>query len=134
HIPPPSLNEAAAVVRAAQAELHTLGITGVHSFPGVHMTEPDPRPVLELLRDSGDLRLRILQHVALDRLDDAIANGMRSGQGDEWIRTGAVKTFLDGALGSRTAWMREPYEDGSGCGMRTMEPEAFRATVTRAAK
>jgi predicted amidohydrolase YtcJ len=134
HVPTPTLLDAAAAMRDAQAELHMLGITGVHSFPGVHMTEPDPLPVLQRLRDEGALRLRILQHIALERLDDAIAHGMRSGTGDEWIRIGAVKMFLDGALGSRTAWMREPYEDGSGCGMRTMDPDEFRAVVRRAAQ
>ncbi|MGH7466139.1 MAG: amidohydrolase family protein, partial [Longimicrobiales bacterium] len=46
----------------------------------------------------------------------------------------AVKLFLDGALGSRTAWMREPYEDGSGCGMRTMDPDQFRHIVQYAAQ
>lgn len=134
HIPPPTLDESVSAMRDAQAELHTFGITGVHSFPGIHLTEPDPLAVLQRLSDAGALRLRILQHIALDRLEHAIASGMRSGAGDDWIRTGAVKMFLDGALGSRTAWMRDPYTDASGCGMRTMDPEVFRFTVARAAQ
>ena len=134
HIPAPTLDESVSAMRDAQAQLHTLGITGVHSFPGIHLIEPDPLSVLQRLRDAGGLRLRILQHIALDRLEQAIASGMRSGAGDQWIRTGAVKMFLDGALGSRTAWMHEPYEDGSGCGMRTMDPDAFRRSVARAAR
>ncbi|MBR9989947.1 MAG: amidohydrolase [Gemmatimonadetes bacterium] len=133
HIAVPTLADAAAAMREAQAELHTFGITGVHSFPGIHLTDPDPLSVLQTLRDAGELRLRILQHMALDDLDDAIAAGVSSGDRDDWIRAGAVKMFLDGALGSRTAWMREPYEDGSGCGMRTMDPDHFRAVVRRAA-
>lgn len=128
----PALADAVDAVRDAQSELHALGITGIHSFPGIHLIEPDPLSVLQSLRESDGLRLRILQHMALDRLDAAIAAGARSGTGDEWIRTGAVKMFLDGALGSRTAWMREPYEDGSGCGMRTMEPDEFAHIVRRA--
>lgn len=128
----PGLADAVDAVRDAQSELHALGITGVHSFPGIHLIEPDPLSVLQSLRDSDGLRLRILQHIALDQLDAAISAGARSGAGDEWIRTGAVKMFLDGALGSRTAWMREPYEDGSGCGMRIMEPDAFAHVVRRA--
>jgi predicted amidohydrolase YtcJ len=130
----PGLADATAAMRAAQAELHTLGITGVHSFPGIHLTEPDPLTVLRSLQQSGGLQLRILQHIALEQLDVAIDTGMRSGSGDDWIRTGAVKIFLDGALGSRTAWMLEPYEDGSGCGMRTMDPGEFRRVVGRAAR
>jgi predicted amidohydrolase YtcJ len=111
-IGPPSLDDAVAAVDSAQAELHALGITGLHSLPGIHLTTPEPGAVLARMRSADTLRLRILQHVALDRLDDAIAGGMRSGTGDEWIRNGAVKMFLDGALGSRTAWMREPRQSG----------------------
>ncbi|HSK21198.1 MAG TPA: amidohydrolase [Longimicrobiales bacterium] len=131
-IEPPGLADAVAAVRYAQTELHALGITGIHSFPGIHLIEPDPLHVLTSLRDRDGLRLRILQHMALDQLDAAISAGARSGAGDEWIRTGAVKMFLDGALGSRTAWMREPYEGSSGCGMRTMEPDEFAHIVRRA--
>ncbi|CAN5805984.1 amidohydrolase [soil metagenome] len=132
--PVPSLEDAIAAVRDAQDELHSRGITGVHSFPGVHLTEPDPLRVLNALHQQGELRLRVLQHIRADLLDHVIALGLRSGFGDEWLRIGAVKMFLDGALGSRTAWMREPYEDGSGCGMNTLDPALFRSTVRRAAE
>ncbi len=33
------------------------------------------------------------------------------GAGDEWLRTGGVKGFMDGSLGSHTAAFLEPYED-----------------------
>jgi predicted amidohydrolase YtcJ len=120
-------------VHDAQRELHALGITGVHSFPGVQLVDPDPLPVFMQLRQQRSLQLRVLQHLRLDRLDRAIRLGLRSGDGDDWLRIGAVKMFLDGALGSRTAWMRDTYEDGSGCGMRTMDPDEFRHHVQRAA-
>jgi predicted amidohydrolase YtcJ len=131
--PQPTEQEAVAAVREAQAELHALGITGVHSFPGVHLVEPDPLPVLLQLRERGELTLRVLQHIRLERLEEAIRLGLRSGFGDDRLRIGAVKMFLDGALGSRTAWMRSPYEGGGGIGMCTMDPAVFRAQVARAA-
>jgi predicted amidohydrolase YtcJ len=34
---------------------------------------------------------------------------LRSGIGDEWVKIGAVKIFLDVRSGSQTAWMYEPY-------------------------
>jgi predicted amidohydrolase YtcJ len=49
-------------------------------------------------------------HLAADNLDAAIQAGIRSGLGDAWVRIGGVKLFMDGALGSRTAAMLEPYE------------------------
>jgi predicted amidohydrolase YtcJ len=32
--------------------------------------------------------------------------------------------FVDGALGSRTAWLHEPYADGQGCGTCHLDPDA----------
>lgn len=132
-VPAPTVAEAVAAVRDAQRELHALGITGVHSLPGVHLADPDPLPVLLCLHERGALKLRVLQHIRLDRLEHALQLGLRSGFGDAWLRVGAVKMFLDGALGSRTAWMRAPYENGSGCGMRTLDPAEFQAHVRHAA-
>jgi hypothetical protein len=132
-LPVPSLAEVVQVVDEAQAELHALGITGVHSFPGIALPDPDPLPVLQELHARGRLRLRILQHIRLDRLDAAIALGLRSGFGGDALRIGGVKLFLDGALGSRTAWMRAPYRDATSRGVSVLPPDAFRAIVARAA-
>jgi predicted amidohydrolase YtcJ len=132
-IPPPSVQEAMAAIVSGQAELHRLGFTGVHSFPPIHITGPDTMSVLQQVHERDELRLRILQHIALDRLDTMIAAGVRSGFGGEWIRVGAVKMFLDGALGSRTAWMRTPYENSSSTGVIVMDRDTLREVVTRAA-
>jgi hypothetical protein len=37
------------------------------------------------------------------------AAGLISGTGDDLLKIGAVKIFLDGSAGGRTAWMTEPY-------------------------
>jgi predicted amidohydrolase YtcJ len=42
-------------------------------------------------------------------VDGAIQAGLQSGLGDDRLRVGGVKVFADGALGSRTAEMLEPY-------------------------
>jgi predicted amidohydrolase YtcJ len=132
-IPAPTLREAENAVCEAQEELHSLGITGVHSFPPIHLLEPDAGLVVERLHAAGRLQVRVLQHLALPALDAAIARKVRSGAGDEWLRVGSLKMFLDGALGSRTAWMRAPYEDASGHGMQVLNEVEFRHHVRRAA-
>jgi predicted amidohydrolase YtcJ len=132
-MPDPTIDETIAAVTAVQHALHAFGITGVHSFPGIHRPEPDPLPIVLRLREEGTLSLRVLQHIRLDHLDAAIELGLRSGFGDEWVRVGALKMFLDGALGSRTAWMLAPYENSTDTGMRVMDPDDFRTYVTRAA-
>ena len=52
---------------------------------------------------------------------------------DLLARTGARglagDLFVDGALGSRTAWLREPYDDAVHCGNRYLEPETIAAHV-----
>lgn len=134
-VPPPSVAEAELALLDAQAALHRLGITGVHSFPGIHVREPDTFSLLQRLHEQDRLRLRVLQHIPLDRLDEAIALGLRSGFGGKWIRIGAVKLFMDGALGSRTALMRDPYEgEREHRGVEIMSLEELREVVARAAR
>jgi predicted amidohydrolase YtcJ len=132
-LPQLTADETADALVDAQRELHTLGITGVHSFPALHIAEPEPLGVLETLRARGRLRLRVLQHLPLRQLDEAIRIGLRSGFGGEWIHVGGVKLFLDGALGSRTAWMSEPYEGSNARGIQVLDAGEFRYHVRRAA-
>jgi predicted amidohydrolase YtcJ len=130
HLPQPSSAEVRAALLEAQAEAHRLGLTGVHS---VEVTGIEDWSAME---QDDLLRLRVLQSIPLPRLDHAIALGLRSGFGSEWLRIGGVKMFMDGALGSRTAWMRQPYEGGAAgdTGIRTLETEEFRDNVRRAAE
>lgn len=113
-------------VLAGQEALHRLGFTGIHTV------EPDSLGLLEAVRSADRLRLRVLQHLPLFKLDESIRLGLRSGFGGEWIRVGGVKVFLDGALGSRTAWLREPYEGSGDRGVSTLPPADFRDAVRRA--
>lgn len=133
-VPQPSDAELEAVTLLAQHELHRLGITGIHSLPSLHPAALDPLRILERLRTAGRLRLRVLQHIPLEFLDDAIRLGLRSGFGGEWIRIGGIKYFLDGALGSRTAWLREPYIAGTDKGVQVLEAADFRDVVRRASE
>ena len=124
-IPSPGRAKRRSALLEAQAALHRVGVTGVHTV------EPDSLGLLETVRAEDALRLRVLQHLPLARLDDAIRLGLRSGFGGPWLRIGGVKMFLDGALGSHTAWLREPYEGTEDRGLRTLEPDAFRDAVRR---
>ena len=59
---------------------------------------------------AGRLSLRVWQSVPHDRLAALRALGVRSGFGGDFLRLGYLKVFMDGTLGSETAWML----DGSG--------------------
>jgi predicted amidohydrolase YtcJ len=61
----------------------------------------------------------------VERLNEAIALGLRTGFGDDYLQVGGIKLFTDGATGPRTAWMLEPFEDdGSGMPLTLMSEVA----------
>lgn len=128
HVPRVSVDHLLTCLRAAQAEAHGLGITGIQNVEGREV-----RRAFEQLDREGALRLRVLAHLAMDELDEGLDSGARSGSGSDWLVMGGVKLFLDGALGSQTAWMLEPYERSQSRGMVLLEEPVARELLRRAA-
>jgi predicted amidohydrolase YtcJ len=67
--------------------------------------------VFERAKKEGRLITRLYAVVPLatwERLRDTVA---ARGHGDEWVRIGGLKGFVDGSLGSHTAAMLEPFSD-----------------------
>ena len=65
----------------------------------------------------GKLSVRVTEQCALTdpaRYDEFINAGYEIGQGDAWFKLGLVKLYLDGSLGSRTAWLLDDYSDEAG--------------------
>ena len=61
--------------------------------------------------------------------------GYRTGVGNDFNRFGPLKLFVDGSLGARTAYMREPYaDDPSTRGIATLTPEEIDTLVGMAVK
>ena len=111
-VPSPSTEILDEALRSAQAEAHRLGVTGIHDVEDARAWGAFHR-----LEQAGDLRLRVLFHPPVAALHDLVRRGQRSGAGSRWLAMGGVKLFLDGSLGSRTAWMLEPYEGSRERGM-----------------
>jgi predicted amidohydrolase YtcJ len=58
--------------------------------------------------------------------------GLISGSGDDYLTIGAVKIFLDGSAGGKTAWMREPYVgDETNTGVAILSDAELQALVDR---
>ena len=89
-------------VRVAAAR----GVTAVHDKDGWL----GALGVWQRLRDEGALPLRVWQSLPADQVEHAAALHLRSGFGDELVRVGYLKAFMDGTLGSQTARLM----DGSG--------------------
>ncbi len=105
-IPEPSTMQTIQAIRAAQGVLWQAGITSVHDFDRRRCFQ-----ALQILHNHGELGIRVLKSIPLEDLPHAIALGIRSGYGDDFLRIGSLKAFADGALGPHTAAMLQPYAD-----------------------
>jgi predicted amidohydrolase YtcJ len=133
-MPPASDEETDLAMRQAMAEVHQLGLTSVHDFR--IMGGLDGPPALrawQRLRAQGKLDLRAWVMLPGELLDEAIALGLQSGFGDDFLRIGGAKFFADGATGPRTAWMLEPFED-AGVGMPLTPMEAMAQGISKASQ
>jgi len=103
-IPDPTINEIAEAIEKAQPLLWKMGLTGVHDFD-----RRDSFMALQQLHSQHKLKLRVLKNIPVELIDEAHALGLRGGFGDDTLRIGNVKVFMDGALGPHTAAMFQPY-------------------------
>jgi predicted amidohydrolase YtcJ len=103
-IPAPTIEEIANAMEHAQSILWKVGLTGVHDFD-----RRESFMSLQRLHAQGKQKLRVLKNIPVELLDQASDLGLRAGFGDDWLRIGAVKVFMDGALGPHTAAMFQPY-------------------------
>jgi predicted amidohydrolase YtcJ len=127
-IPDPGRQEMLDACLRGLARASRTGLTGIHDCEGA-----DALSVFQELAQSQRLTLRVLSHVPEGAVDEAIKVGLRDGFGDAWIRIAGIKAFSDGALGSRSAWMIEPYEDDpENRGIPTTTPEALAELVRKA--
>lgn len=116
HIPAAGDAGAEAAILATAADLHRLGIVGVHDQRTKGAADEGARALHRYTRLSreGRLPLRITCNIEADYLPQLITLGLTSGFGDEWVQIGHVKLFADGSLGSHTAWMLESYDGEPG--------------------
>ena len=95
-----------AYVKAAMKYVASHGVTSVHDMDGF-----GAQSVYESLHQKGELTTRIYSNVPLAnwaRLNDKVES---KGRGDEWLKIGGLKGFVDGSLGSHTAAFFEGYSD-----------------------
>jgi predicted amidohydrolase YtcJ len=128
----PTVGAAADALTRAIADAHALGLTGVHDIrlmggdEGAHALQ-----AWQLCHVRGDLALRTWVTLPGERLEEAIALGLRTGYGDELLRIGHLKFFGDGGMGARTAWMIEPFLD-AGRGMPLISFSTLEKAVKKA--
>ena len=112
-----------------QDRLLSVGLTSITDIDG-----EDARAAYAELHADRALRLRVTKCTRDPDLELAISEGRRSGQGDDRFRVGPVKFFSDGALGSHTAHMTQPFIGHEGCGIAAMPYEVLLERTLLAAR
>ncbi|HEY0876292.1 MAG TPA: amidohydrolase [Vicinamibacterales bacterium] len=111
-MPDPSDEMRDRALAAAMRHVAEQGVTSVHN-----MGSWGDLATFERARKANALGTRIYAAVPLaswERLRDAVAAktyGGEDGRGDEWLRIGGLKGFVDGSLGSHTAAFHDPFDD-----------------------
>ncbi len=110
-MPQPTERQRDSYLEAAMRYVAENGVTTVHDmFDNV----ADGWAGLETYRRAearGDLITRIYAITPLGEWQKLKEDIDRNGRGNEWLKTGGVKGFMDGSLGSHTAAMLEPFTD-----------------------
>jgi predicted amidohydrolase YtcJ len=102
-----------------------LGLTSVQSSSSLEELD-----LLRELQKQGKLTLRYDGWLPLASAQSLADQGVRTGQGDIWVRVGFLKGFIDGTLGDGTAAMFEPFADREGfLGLPRMTQEQLDSAV-----
>jgi len=129
NIQKPPMDTCIKYVKEGIKDAHKSGLTGVHLCEGTFEFS-----IYQELYRRKELDFRISWHFPLDKLDDMINLQLQSGFGNEFLRIGSVKIFMDGSLGSQTAYMFEPYEGLDHRGRILMDEENLFHIIKKANK
>jgi predicted amidohydrolase YtcJ len=105
-IPAPSEADRLRAAERALEEAGSLGVTTVNA-----MCSSAELRVLQKLAQAGKLSVRIYAITPLPDFEALREVGIIAPFGDNFLRIGAVKGYIDGSLGSTTAWFYQPYFD-----------------------
>ena len=108
-IPDPSDAEIAESLDAALAEAARNGVTSIDDI-----TLWNHWQVYRKYREAGKLTVHIYARTPMSSWQKQRDLVDRYGRGDEWLRLGGLKAFMDGSLGSSTAYFFQPYNDSPG--------------------
>ena len=131
-IPAPRANERDLALAEAQKVFHRYGITAVADMG----TTIEDWQAFRRAGDMGALNLRIMSYASgPDQMVLIGGSGPSPWLYDDKLRMNGVKLYLDGALGSRGAWLKRPYADDPGnYGLPLQTPAQLRNILVRAAQ
>jgi predicted amidohydrolase YtcJ len=125
-VPKTTAEQDDAALRRALEFVASKGVTGVSA-----VSSPwNEVAAFKRAKAAGTLTLRVSIYPALSDWHRVADTLKADGPGDDWIRLAGVKGFMDGSLGSTTAWFFEPYTDDSTTSGLTVTPvDSMRAWI-----
>ena len=130
-IPPPAADEIIEQFVRAQDHALSLGLTKVHAVIG-YPTETTMLDIFQMARTKDVMKIRAKVSTPLQTWETA-RDAAISGTGNELLSWGSVKGFIDGSLGSTTAWFHDPYShDPSQSGFPLDPPDTLKALMSAA--
>lgn len=135
-IPSPTTEQMIEAIEAAGNLLLSYGITSVMDAAVGQVAGFDEIRAYNLARLQKRLPVRswlvLLGDPGRSIVEQCYETGLVSGVGDDMVTIGAVKIFLDGSAGGRTAWMSEPYLGGDNTlGVQILSDEELESLVLK---
>jgi len=130
-VPPPRPVDRDLALQTAQRILFARGVTAAADMG----TTIEDWQTFRRAGDTGSLYVRIMAYaLGNDAMVLIGGSGPTPWLYDDRLRLNGVKLYLDGALGSRGAWLKAPYADAPGqTGLPQIDPTALRNLMSRAA-
>ena len=129
-IPEPTEEQLTRAILAGLAEARRLGVTGFHDMssaesgflggeaaghPGLvdipRLRSAEEIRIYQKLAARGELTARVYAVTPIQQWEAPARTGVAAGFGTEWLRVGGLKGYVDGSLGSTTAFFYEPFTD-----------------------
>jgi len=131
-IPTPKDDELMEQFSLAQTHALSLGLTKVHAVTA-YPTETTMLDIFQMAKTRGLMKIRAQVSTPIESWPEMQKEVSENGFGDELLKWGGIKGFIDGSLGARTAWMHDPYTDApNSTGLPLNDPERLNSWMRQA--
>ncbi len=119
-IPDPSPEQQDSALARALAHAASLGLTATANMSASWAN----LAAYKRMERTGRMTLRVFLYLPIEDWRTVADTVARNGAGDDWVRIGGLKGYMDGSAGSRTAYFFEPFSDSAGYYGLMRQPES----------
>ncbi len=119
-IPAPSAEQEDSALSRALAHAASLGVTATGNMSASWAN----LAAYKRMECAGRMTIRVSLYLPIEDWRTVADSVRQHGAGDDWVRIGGVKGYMDGSAGSRTAFFFEPFSDSAGYRGLMRQPES----------